>query len=69
VPGDRIYWLVFFIAAVWMNRNEDDCVFHSWLFAGFIIDVLWSGLQGATFYCIFSEAAGHTGSAPFHCVN
>ncbi len=43
--------LVFFIAAVWMNRNEDDLRFSlKWLFAGFIIDVLWSGLQGATFY-------------------
>ena len=43
--------VVFFIAAVWMNRNEDDLRFSiKWLFAGFIIDVLWSGLQGATFY-------------------
>lgn len=43
--------MVFFIAAVWMNRNEDDLRFSiKWLFAGFIIDVLWSGLQGATFY-------------------
>ena len=43
--------LVFFIAAVWMNRNEDDLRFSlKWLFAGFILDVLWSGLQGATFY-------------------
>ena len=43
--------IVFFIAAVWMNRNEDDLRFSlKWLFAGFILDVLWSGLQGATFY-------------------
>ena len=43
--------VVFFIAAVWMNRNEDDLRFTiKWLFAGFIIDILWSGLQGATFY-------------------
>jgi O-antigen ligase len=43
--------VVFFIAAVWMNRNEDDLRFSvKWLFAGFIIDILWSGLQGATFY-------------------
>jgi O-antigen ligase len=42
---------VFFIAAVWMNRNEDDLHFSlKWLFAGFILDILWSGLQGATFY-------------------
>ena len=46
-----IIGLLFFIAAVWMNRNEDDLRFSiQWLFAGFIIDVLWSGLQGATFY-------------------
>lgn len=43
--------VVFFIAAVWMNRNEDDLRFSiKWLMAGFILDVLWSGLQGATFY-------------------
>jgi len=43
--------VVFFIAAVWMNRSEDDLRFSiKWLFAGFIIDILWSGLQGATFY-------------------
>ena len=43
--------LVFFISAVWMNRNEGDLRFSlKWLFAGFILDILWSGLQGATFY-------------------
>jgi O-antigen ligase len=43
--------MAFFITAIWMNRNEDDLRFSiKWLFAGFIIDVLWSGLQGATFY-------------------
>ena len=43
--------VVFFISAVWMNRNEDDLRFSlKWLFAGFILDLLWSGLQGATFY-------------------
>jgi O-antigen ligase len=43
--------LVFFIAAVWMNRNEDDLHFSlKWLFAGFVLDILWCGLQGATFY-------------------
>ncbi len=42
---------VFFVSAVWMNRNEDDLRFSlKWLFAGFILDVLWSGVQGATFY-------------------
>ena len=42
---------VFFVSAVWMNRNKDDLRFSlKWLFAGFILDILWSGVQGATFY-------------------
>jgi O-antigen ligase len=46
-----IMGLVFFIAAIWMNRNEDDLRFTiKWLLAGFVLDVLWSGVQGATFY-------------------
>jgi len=46
-----IIGLSFFIAAVWMNRNEDDLRFSmKWLFAGFIIDVLWSGVQAFSFY-------------------
>ena len=41
----------FFVAASWMNRDEDDLRFSvKWLFAGFALDLLWSGLQGATFY-------------------
>ncbi|HTP02546.1 MAG TPA: O-antigen ligase family protein [Anaerolineales bacterium] len=43
--------ILFFTAAAWMNRNEDQLRFSlQWLFAGFVLDVLWSGLQGATFY-------------------
>jgi O-Antigen ligase len=46
-----IIGIVFFVAAVWMNRNEADLRFSvKWLFAGFILDILWSGVQGATFY-------------------
>ncbi len=46
-----IIGVAFFAAAVWMNRNEQDLHFSlKWLFAGFILDILWSGLQGATFY-------------------
>lgn len=42
---------MFFVSAVWMNRNEDDLRFSlKWLFAGFVLDILWSGVQGATFY-------------------
>lgn len=41
----------FFVAASWMNRDENDLRFSvRWLFAGFVVDLLWSGLQGATFY-------------------
>ncbi|HLE92288.1 MAG TPA: O-antigen ligase family protein [Anaerolineales bacterium] len=43
--------LSFFIAAVWMNRNEDDLRFTiKWLLAGFVVDVLWSGVQSLAFY-------------------
>src|SRR5215213_5595207 len=43
--------LSFFIAAVWMNRNEDDLRFSlRWLLAGFVLDVLWSGVQALAFY-------------------
>jgi len=43
--------LSFFIAAVWMNRNEDDLRFSiKWLLAGFVMDVLWSGVQSLAFY-------------------
>ncbi len=41
----------FFIAAVWMNRNEDDLKFSvKWILAGFIMDVAWSGVQALAFY-------------------
>jgi len=43
--------LSFFISAVWMNRNEDDLRFTlKWLFAGFVMDVMWSGVQSLAFY-------------------
>src|SRR5215204_1279877 len=43
--------LSFFIAAVWMNRDEDDLRFSiKWLLAGFVIEILWSGIQGLAFY-------------------
>ena len=43
--------LSFFISAVWMNRNEDDLKFTiTWLIAGFVMDVLWSGVQSLAFY-------------------
>lgn len=43
--------LSFFVAAVWMNRTEDDLRFSvKWLLAGFVMDVLWSGVQSLAFY-------------------
>jgi O-antigen ligase len=44
----------FFIAAVWMNRDEDDLRFSvKWLLAGFVMDILWSGVQALAFYTPF----------------
>src|SRR5512138_2175978 len=43
--------LSFFIAAIWMNRNEEDLRFSvKWILAGFVMDVLWSGVQSLAFY-------------------
>lgn len=43
--------LSFFVAAVWMNRNEEDLRFSiRWLLAGFVLDILWSGVQALAFY-------------------
>jgi O-antigen ligase len=43
--------ILFFVAAIWMNRNEADLRFSvKWLLAGLMVDILWSALQGATFY-------------------
>lgn len=43
--------LSFFLAAIWMNRNEDDLRFSvKWILAGFVMDVAWSGVQALAFY-------------------
>jgi O-antigen ligase len=43
--------LVFFICAVWMNRDEDDFRFSvKWILAGLGLDLAWSSLQAVTFY-------------------
>ena len=43
--------LSFFLAAVWMNRTEEDLRFSiQWLLAGFVVDILWSGVQALAFY-------------------
>lgn len=46
-----IIGLSFFVSAVWMNRDEDALRFTvTWLMAGFVMDVLWSGVQALAFY-------------------
>ena len=48
--------LSFFLAAVWMNRTEDDLRFSiKWLLAGFVVDILWSGVQALAFYTSLLE--------------
>lgn len=48
--------LSFFVSAVWMNRSEEDLRFTMrWLLAGFVMDVLWSGVQALAFYTPFLE--------------
>ncbi|MBI2333909.1 MAG: O-antigen ligase family protein [Chloroflexi bacterium] len=43
--------IAFFIAAVWMNKDEADLRFTvKWIFAGLCLDLAWSGLQAVTFY-------------------
>ena len=43
--------LSFFIAAMWMNRDEADLRFSiKWLLAGLVMDILWSGVQALAFY-------------------
>lgn len=46
-----IIGLAFFLAAVWMNRSEEDLRFSiQCLLAGFVVDILWSGVQALAFY-------------------
>ena len=48
--------LSFFLAAVWMNRTEEDLRFSiRWLLAGFVVDILWSGVQALAFYTLLLE--------------
>ena len=43
--------LGFLVGAIWMNRDESELRFSvRWLLIGFCANVLWSGLQAATFY-------------------
>jgi multisubunit Na+/H+ antiporter MnhB subunit len=63
--------LSFFVAAVWMNRNEDDLRFSvKWLLAGFAVDILWSGIQSLAFYTPLLEKVTVTHwQAPSRCGN
>lgn len=46
-----IIGIVFFVSAVWMNKDESDLRFTlQWLYAGLCLDLAWSGLQAVTFY-------------------
>ena len=50
--------LSFFVSAVWMNRDEEDLRFSiKWLLFGFVLDLLWSGVQGLAFYTPLLEKA------------
>ena len=43
--------IIFFVSAIWMNKDEDDFRFTlRWLSAGLCLDLAWSGLQAVTFY-------------------
>jgi O-Antigen ligase len=43
--------LMFFLAAIWMNRNEEDVRFSAkWLLLGLCLHILWSLVQAISFY-------------------
>ena len=43
--------LSFFLSAMWMNRTQEDILFSvRWIFAGFVLDGLWSGVQMLALY-------------------
>jgi hypothetical protein len=43
--------LVFFLAAIWMNRDENDVRFSAkWLLLGLCLHIVWSGIQALSFY-------------------
>ncbi|MBK8419701.1 MAG: hypothetical protein IPL17_12870 [Anaerolineales bacterium] len=52
--------VAFFIAAVWMNKDENDLRFSArWIFAGMCLDIFWSGLQAVTFIQTCRKRNGH----------
>lgn len=43
--------LMFFIAAIWMNRDEEDLRFSvKWLLAGLCLHIVWASVQAFSFY-------------------
>ncbi len=43
--------LLFFIAAIWMNRDEDDARFSAkWILLGLCLHILWGLVQAVSFY-------------------
>ncbi len=43
--------LMFFVAAIWMNRDEDDVRFSAkWILLGLCLHILWSLVQAVSFY-------------------
>lgn len=46
--------LLFFVAAIWMNRDENDVRFSvKWLLFGFCLHIIWSLVQALSFYTPF----------------
>ncbi|MBV6395879.1 MAG: hypothetical protein HFACDABA_01466 [Anaerolineales bacterium] len=43
--------LMFFVAAIWMNRDETDARFSvKWILLGLCLHIVWSGVQALSFY-------------------
>jgi O-antigen ligase len=46
-----IIGLLFFVAAIWMNRDEDDVRFSAkWILLGLCLHIVWSLVQAVSFY-------------------
>jgi hypothetical protein len=61
--------LSLFIAAIWMNRSEEDLRFSiKWLLAGLVVDILWSGVQALAFYTPLLKKVLSLTGAPSRCV-
>jgi hypothetical protein len=53
-----IIGVLFFIAAIWMNRDEEDVRFSvKWLLLGLCLHILWSLVQAVSFYTSYLPRA------------